>query len=120
MDSKRILFLMRQPPYHTSHALEAIESILVAGAFDQQVSVLFRDDGVWQLLVDQDGEALGQRTIGKVLKALPQYDVSALYVCASSLAERGLAPADLTLPVEVLDAAAQQRLIAGQDAVVND
>jgi len=120
MKPKRLLFLLRQPPYATSHALEALESVLVAGVFDQRVSVLFRDDGVWQLLTDQDGSALHARTIGKVVQALPEYDVNALYVCADSLTARRLELADLVLPVTPLDGAGQRALLAAQDAVVND
>ena len=51
---KRLLFLLRQAPYAGSNALEALEAALVAGVFDQNVSVLFKDDGVWQLAKDQD------------------------------------------------------------------
>lgn len=120
MDSKRILFLLRQPPYATSHALEALETVLVAGVFDQAVSVLFRDDGVWQLVRDQDGGALDTRTVGKVVQALPAYEVEALFACAESLARRGLRESDLVVPVTVLDDAGQRELLAGQDAVVND
>lgn len=120
MDTKRILFLLRQAPYATSHALEALEAVLVAGVFDQSVSVLFSGDGVWQLTAGQDGAALGQRTVARVAGALPQYDVTKLYVCAAALRERGLSADDLVLPVECLDFAAQRSLIAAQDAVVND
>ena len=120
MDTRRILLLLRQPPYGSSHALEALETALVAGVFEQQVSVLFQGDGVWQLVDDQDGAALGRRTVGKVVKALPQYDITALFACAEALAARGLTAADLVLEVGMIDAAAQQALIADQDAVVND
>jgi tRNA 2-thiouridine synthesizing protein C len=120
MDRKRLLFLLRQPPYGTSHALEALESVLVAGVFEQEVSVLFRDDGVWQLASDQRGDVLGTRTVSNVVQALPQYEIENLYVCAASLASRGLAADDLVLPVDALDATAQRRLIAGQDVVIND
>lgn len=75
---------------------------------------------VWQLLEGQDGEALATRTLSKVLQALPHYDVDALYVCAESLARRGLSVDDLVLPVQALDAAAQNALVAQQHAVVND
>jgi tRNA 2-thiouridine synthesizing protein C len=120
MSRKRILFLLRQPPYATSHALEALEAALVAGVFDQAVSVLFSGDGVWQLVSGQNGAALGRRTVGKVAQALPDYDVTALYVCAESLAQRNLGLADLVLPVKPLQAAEQSELLAAQDAVVND
>ncbi len=119
-NGKRILFLLRQAPYATSHALEALEAVLVAGVFDQQVSVLFRDAGVWQLVDGQEGGALAGRTVSKVAQALPQYDVTAVYVCGESLARRSLCAADLVLPVTLLDPAGQARLLAAQDAVVND
>ena len=93
---------------------------LVAGVFEQQVSVLFRDDGVWQLLENQSGEALSPRTVGKVVQALPEYEVEDIYVCAESLAERGLKVEDLVLPVRVVSLSEQQALISAQQAVVND
>lgn len=120
MRTKRILYLLRQPPYATAHALEALESVLVAGVFDQEVAVLFRDDGVWQILDHQDGGHLASRTVGKVASALPQYDVTALYACADSLRSRGLDAGDLLLPVTVIEPDAQRALLAAQDAVVND
>jgi tRNA 2-thiouridine synthesizing protein C len=120
MESRRILFLLRRPPYATSHALEALEAVLVAGVFDQRVSVLFADDGVWQLLRDQDGQALQTRTVARVASALPQYDVEQIFVCGDSLRQRHLSPADLVLPATLLDRDGQRALIARQDAVVND
>jgi tRNA 2-thiouridine synthesizing protein C len=118
--AKKILFLLRQPPYATSHALEALEAALVAGVFEQEVSVLFKDAGVWQLLSDQSGDVLATRTIGKIVTALPEYDIDSLYVCAESLAERHLTVQDLVLPVTVVSVAAQGDLINAMNAVVND
>lgn len=120
MSAKKILFLLRQPPYATSHALEALEAALVAGVFEQAVSVLFKDAGVWQLLTEQSGDALATRSIGKIVTALPEYDVDSLYVCETSLAERNLTARDLVLPVTLLSTAAQTDLIDTMDAVVND
>jgi tRNA 2-thiouridine synthesizing protein C len=120
MDTKRILFLLRHAPYATSHAVEALESALVAGVFDQRVSVLFCGDGVWQLVDGQDGSAVDRRTISKVVHVLPQYDITNLYACAAALRDRGLNADDLALPVRLLDHVEQQALIADQDAVVND
>ena len=118
--AKRILYLLRQPPYGSSHAVEALESALVSGVFEQTVSVLFKDDGVWQLVDAQDGALIGTRTVGKMLKALPEYEISQLFACGRSLKERNLSPADLVLPVKVLTPPEQGELLADQDAVLND
>lgn len=117
---KRILFFMRQSPYAGVAALETVESALVAGVFDLPVSVLFADQGVWQLVSGQDGSVLGARTLGKVLGALPEYGVSELYVCADSLAQRNLRAEDLVLPVRMISSAEIGALLSVQDVVVND
>ena len=91
-----MLFIVTDPPYRNQHFIESLETALVAAVFDQQVSLLLKDDAVWGLLPGQDGGTLGRRTVSKVLAALPEYDVHQLYVCGESLAHRGLA--DTSLP----------------------
>ncbi len=119
MQPKRILFLMTAAPYASARALETLESALVAGVFDQRVSVLFKDAGVYQLLRGQDGSAIGQRTVGKVLQALPEYEVERLFVCRASMRRLGLRQSDLCLPVRQLDRAGQRELVRDQHAVVS-
>ena len=52
-----------------------------------------------------------------MLQALGDYEVDQLYVCLDSLASRGVEAADL-MQAEGLDLAAQQQLLAEQDAVI--
>ena len=118
--TSKILFILSKAPYQSAHGLEALEAGLVAGVFEQDVSVLFRDDGLWHLIRNQQGDAIGQRTSGKIASALPEYDVSKLFVCRDALHKRGLTPADLVLDVTVLDLSEQRGLIESQHAVVND
>ena len=115
--AKRILFVLNQTPYGSAYALEAVESILVAGVFDQQVSVLFKGDGLHLLRHGQQGGALGERTLSKMLGALPDYGVERLYACRTAAARLSLLDEDLCLPVAWLDHAGQRRLIAEQDIV---
>ena len=115
--AKRILFLLNRAPYGSTYALEAIESILVAGVFDQQVSVLFTGAGLYQLLSEQDGGAVGGRTVEKMLGALPEYGVSELFACRPSAQRLGLTGARLCLPVTWLDYAEQKSLLNRQDIV---
>ena len=115
--AKRILFLLNRAPYGSSYALEALESVLVAAVFDQNVSLLFKGAGLQQLRKGQDGAALGQRTVEKVLGALPGYGVEGLFACRPSAERLGLLESDLCLPVVWLDLEQQRRLIGEQDII---
>lgn len=115
---KQTLFIQHRAPYGSESAQEQLDALLVAAAFGQKVSVLFQDDGVWQLLPAQQGRALERRTLGAQLQALPLYEIDRLYVDAASLQERRLQAAQLALAVEVLDADALKQLLAQQDMVL--
>ena len=47
---KKFMFLNRKAPYGTVYALEGLEVVLISAAFDQDVSLVFIDDGVFQLM----------------------------------------------------------------------
>ncbi|MDF2445835.1 MAG: tRNA 2-thiouridine(34) synthase TusC [Moraxellaceae bacterium] len=115
---KRVLFIQHRAPYGSESPQEQIDAQLVAATFGLRVSVLFQDDGVWQLLSQQDGKALERRTLGAQLQALELYEISDFYADAAALDERGLEPGQLSLPVRVLDAAALKTLIAEHDLVL--
>jgi tRNA 2-thiouridine synthesizing protein D len=46
---KKFLYLNRKAPYGTIYAWESLEVVLIGAAFDQDVSLAFVDDGVYQL-----------------------------------------------------------------------
>ncbi|MCK5718157.1 MAG: DsrE family protein, partial [Thiomargarita sp.] len=46
---KKFLYVNRKAPYGTIYALESLEVVLIGAAFDQDVSLAFIDDGVYQL-----------------------------------------------------------------------
>ncbi len=117
--SKRIAVVCRQPPYGSSLAREALDAAMAAAAFDQQVSLIFLGDGVWQLCRRQRAEAIGQRSLEQQLATLPLYDVDRLYADADALRQRGLGSGDLSLPVEALDGDAIAALLRRQDVVLS-
>lgn len=86
MSNKSLLFVCRHAPYGNSLAREALEAILAAGSFEQNVSVLFMDDGVLQLITGQQPDAIEQKNHESMLNALPMYDVERLYADTDALA----------------------------------
>jgi len=116
---KRVLIVNRKPPHGTIYALESLEIALIAAAFDQDVSIAFVDDGVYQLVKNQDTRAIETKNFSPTYRALAEHDVKVLYVERESLEARGLAVGDLLVPVEVLSAADMARCIAGYDVLLS-
>ena len=114
---KRYLFIVSRPPYGSSVVLEQLETAMVAAAFDGDVAILLRDDGVWNLQQHQSGDALERQTLAKVLSGLPSYEIDRLYVCASSLQMRSVT-IDQHLGFEAVDYPAQQALIRNSDVAL--
>ena len=116
---KRFMYVNRRAPYGTIYALECLEVVLVAAAFDQDVSVVFVDDGVCQLKKNQDTAEIGMKNFSKTYGALDDYDVEKIYVEKESLDARGLTEDDLVIPVQILAASDLREVMAQQDVVIS-
>ena len=116
---KKFLYVNRKSPYGTIYALESLEVVLIAAAFEQDVSMVFMDDGVYQIKKGQDTQQIGMKNFSPTYRALEGYDVEKLYVDAESLAERGLSEDDLLVPVEVMSRDAIARLMDEQDVILS-
>lgn len=92
---KKFMFVNRKAPYGTIYALEALEVVLISAAFEQDVSLAFLDDGVYQLAKGQNSSGIGMKNFSPTYRALGDYDIKKIYVEQESLAERGLEPANL-------------------------
>ena len=130
---KRFLYLNRKAPYGTIYALESLEVVLIGAAFEQDVSLAFLDDGVFQIVEGQDASAVGMKNFSKTYRALGDFEVRKLYVERESLAERGLSESDL-MPItwedededyaekpsiHCVDRAEMARLIGAADVVLS-
>jgi tRNA 2-thiouridine synthesizing protein C len=116
---KKFMYVNRKPPYGTVYALESLEVVLIGAAFDQDVSLAFIDDGVYQLTKGQSTDGIGMKNFSPTYRALEMYDVEKLYVDKDSLEARGLTEDDLIVPVEVMDSAELRDLMDSQDVVLS-
>ena len=92
---KKFMYMNRKAPYGTIYAWESLEVVLIAAAFDQDISLVFADDGVYQLMKDQNTEEIGMKNFSKTYSALGDYDIKKIYIEQESLEERGLSLEDL-------------------------
>ena len=116
---KRFLWMSRRAPHGSIQAQEGLDALLMAVAFEQPVSVVFLDDGVFQLKRDQDPARIGRKHFCAGFPSLAVYDVHDVYAERESLALRGLAAEDLLMPVQVLDSAALGALVEAHDVVMS-
>ena len=117
--AKKFMFVNRSAPYGTIYALESLEVVLISAAFDQDVSLAFVDDGVWQLKRGQQTKGIETKNFSPTYRALEGYDVEKLYVERESLEARGLAEDDLLVDVTVLSSGELGRLMDEQDVVLS-
>ena len=130
---KKFLYINRKAPYGTVYALESLEVVLIGAAFEQDVSLAFIDDGVYQLMANQETAGVGMKNFSKTYRALGDYEVRKLYVEKESLAERGLTADDL-MPIVYededddyaekpslifVDRSEMATLLAGQDVILS-
>jgi tRNA 2-thiouridine synthesizing protein C len=94
-ETKKMMYINRKAPYGTIYAWESLEVILIGAAFEQDVSLAFMDDGVFQLTKGQDTKGIGMKNFSPTYSALGDYEVNKIYVDKESLEERGLTLDDL-------------------------
>jgi tRNA 2-thiouridine synthesizing protein C len=116
---KKFLYINRKAPYGTIYALESLEVVLIAAAFDQDVSLAFLDDGVYEIVKGQQTRTIDVKNFSPTYRALEGYDIEKLYVEKESMEARGLKEEDFIVPVKVINAQEMADLMQSQDVVLS-
>ena len=119
MKRKTLTFITRYAPYGSNKARLTVDAALAAAVFEQKINFLFMDDGVFQLVQNQNAEMIASKTIGKAIETLELYGIENVLVDGSSLEKRLLTPEDFSVPVKVLEAEQLQKLTEDSDVVIN-
>lgn len=108
---------MTTPPYQGFIAQEGLDFAMAATNFGHEVQLVFVGDGVTQLAAELTPPP-GMKSHAKRLKALPFFDIEALYCCAQSMHARLAEDAAMAVVAEPLSADAIQELLNNSDHVV--
>src|SRR5487761_2384257 len=114
---KKFMFVNRKPPHGTIYALESLEVVLITAAFDQDVSLVFIEDGVYQLKKGQQTKGIETKNFSPTYRALEGDDIEKLHVEKESLEARGLTEDDMLVDVTVLTREEMGELMDQQDVV---
>ncbi len=116
---KNILVMIRQAPYSSTLPAAALDVILTAAAFDQELTLVFYGQGLLHLLPEQQADKSAVKNISRALPSLDLYGVRRILVEAEALQSNKLQPGDLLLAVEPFTRQQIAGLIAEADQVFN-
>lgn len=116
--SKKILILARNAPYGSSLAREAVDFVLTSAAYDQDISILFSGDGVFQLLENQQTNKSVQKNHLSAMEVFPLYDINQLYVIQEDLEARNIDKDRLGMDVIMVSKQDAHALMQQQDSII--
>ncbi|MBV1930376.1 MAG: sulfurtransferase complex subunit TusC [Porticoccaceae bacterium] len=119
MNDKRILLVCRIAPYGNSLARESLETALAAGAMGAKITLLFLDEGIWQLVGQHKPETIGHKNHAAMLSALPLYDIEQVLVDQDSVDKRNIGSAELSEIAELIDGHRVKEIFADHDVVLS-
>lgn len=114
-----MLFILRQSPHDTVYAQETLDILLMASTYNHAITLLFLDDGVFQLKTQQDTKEINIKNFTTAYKALSLYDIDNIYVAETALAERQLTASDLIPTISILTHQEIIELMSKYDIIFN-
>ncbi|TQV76632.1 sulfurtransferase complex subunit TusC [Aliikangiella marina] len=90
METTNTTIIIASPPFGKINGKEGVDLALVCAAFEQNVQLVFVDEGVFHLLTTQEEAFFDDKFHDAQLKALEFYDIERVHVEKESLAQFGL------------------------------
>ncbi len=115
----RYLCIFRKTPVGGSGARESFDLMLTLAAFDQEVTALLIDDGVFHLLPGQQCSEEGH-PLPALWQSLEMYGIDSPWVERESLLARGMNQSCLSIPVRVVSRDFLPDFFAGFDRLIGD
>jgi len=116
---KKFLFVNRKAPYGSIYALESLEVVMITAAFDQEVSLAFLDDGIFQIVKGQETTLIGMKNFSQTYRALEDFGVTKLYVERESMEARAISESDFIVPAKVVSVREMAELMDSQDIILS-
>ena len=113
-----ILFIQTEAPHGRINPQEGLDAILMGSAFTR-CAVLFIEEGILQLLANQDTARVESKNFSQTYGALEDYGVTELYCSQRGLDKLGLGLSELILKVTPVDDEAIRQLINSHDKVLS-
>lgn len=114
----KIAVIHTKAPFDGVYARETQDLVLALAAVDYQLSLVFTDDAVYQLLQGEDSRQLHIKDLRPRQKLFELYEIDQLYVCAESLRQRQLSAEQLQGQVQLLEGPGLRQLLSEQHHLI--
>lgn len=115
-----ILVVFSTTPHANATAKDSLDFAMAATAYGHQVSGLFIDDGVFQLLNVAPEQTFYQtKQPVKIVQSLGFYDIENIYICQQSVDKRMLNPKSISSEYISVDAIEIREIMENHQFVVN-
>lgn len=111
---EKLMIVFRTAPYGTIYSFEGLENVLIMGAYDQDISVLFIDDGVYAIKKGMDTSATGIKDFSPTFRALEAYDIDKIFIDRDSMESRGLTLDDFVIEPQVIESDQVEKMMEEQ------
>jgi tRNA 2-thiouridine synthesizing protein C len=116
---KKVGIINRTSPHGLANGRESLDLTLALSAYNESLSLFFIGDGVYQLKKGQLTEDILQKNFQPLFKMLELYDVENIYVCSTSLEQRGLNAKQLLVNVTLIDSEELKSQLTQQDQLLS-
>lgn len=116
---KKFLFVSRKAPYGTFHGRESLDASLMTAAFEQALSVLYLDDGLFMLHKGQQADTIQSQNFSAPFENFATYGIKNVYVDQLSMQARGITTEDLLIDVKILSSEEIVELMDDQDIIIS-
>lgn len=97
---EKVLIIFRKGPYGHINSLEGVRIAQGLLVLDVENDAVFIDDGVFNLIKDQNPDSIGHHSVMGALESMHRYEIP-IFAIESSLKQRGIKPEDLDPKLEV-------------------
>jgi tRNA 2-thiouridine synthesizing protein C len=115
---KRILVVMTKSPYSSGSMQEALDILLAAGTFDQDVQLLITEDACFVALPQQQAEHIHRKNLPKTFNALALYGIERIYIDRKQAEQRGVTQTPASLKMEYIDQPDIAKLYKDADVIL--
>lgn len=114
---KTLSVIFNKAPYGSQSGRELLDIALMAAAFEMPINAIFMDDGVYQLLDNQQPEVLNIKNHSATFKALELYGIETVVAVTQDLQSRNLSAEQLLPIYQQVDSDGVTQLLSQSDFV---